>query len=223
MEEEIWKTIPNYENYKVSNLGNVKSLDYKKTKKEKLLKLNNVNGYLQVKFHKKGIPKTYQVHKLVAMCFLSHTPCNMEKVINHKNFIRSDNRIDNLEITSCRENGNKKHIKSSSKHTGVSYSKSIKKWESYIFFNGKKINLGIFTDELEASLYYENALKAINNKEDIIVKKAIFSSKYKHIFYKKSKKRWVVVYHKKQLGSFTCEEKAYVFLCEYLSLKRIFE
>ena len=49
---EIWKFIPNYEDYQVSNLGNVKSLKYSK---ERLLKTNfSGKGYLSVHLSKKS-------------------------------------------------------------------------------------------------------------------------------------------------------------------------
>ena len=50
MEKEIWKTIKNYEGlYEVSNLGRVKSLNYRRTGKEKILIVSNHNsGYKEL-------------------------------------------------------------------------------------------------------------------------------------------------------------------------------
>lgn len=87
---------------------------------ERLLRLNkDGSGYFQVALLKNGIEKRFKVHQLVAMCFLNHKPCGMNLVVNHINFNRNDNRIDNLEIVTARENANLKHIKSSSKYLGV--------------------------------------------------------------------------------------------------------
>ena len=54
MEREIWRDIEGYEGlYQVSNLGNVKSLDYRKSGKEKILKsLIKNNGYCNVELYK---------------------------------------------------------------------------------------------------------------------------------------------------------------------------
>tara|TARA_R110000823_G_C15715225_1_gene478009 strand:- start:62 stop:580 length:519 start_codon:yes stop_codon:yes gene_type:complete len=168
--EEVFKDIPNYEGlYQVSNLGNVKSLDRvvirsngkTYTAKEKILK-NNIGSrfYYSVKlYNNKKIKKSYKVHQLVAIAFLNHKPCGYDLVVNHKNFNKLDNRVVNLELVTQRENANHKHIKSSSKYTGVSWDKRLKKWSSKININNKSIHLGMFKIEIEASLKYQEALK----------------------------------------------------------------
>ena len=87
---EIWKDIPNYEGiYQVSNLGRIKSLLFNK---EKILKTRiHPNGYELINL--KG--KTYRVHHLVAITFLDNP--NNYKEINHKNEIKNDNCVSNLE------------------------------------------------------------------------------------------------------------------------------
>jgi hypothetical protein len=157
---EIWKTIKDYPNYQVSNLGNVKSLNYNKTKKEKLLsKCVNSNGYETVNLYKNGQFKNTKVHKLVAQEFLNHKPCGYKLVVNHINFIKTDNRVENLEIVTARENSNQKHLKSTSDFVGVSWLKSRNKWRSVIRINKKTKHLGLFDTELKASEYYQIALK----------------------------------------------------------------
>ena len=100
MKEEIWKDIKGFEGrYMVSNMGRVKSLNYRRTGKEKILKGRNSGyGYLQVQLCKDGKVKKYLVHRLVATAFLEN-PQNLP-VINHKNEIKSDNRVSNLEFCS---------------------------------------------------------------------------------------------------------------------------
>ena len=166
--QEIWKDIPNYEGYyQVSNLGNVKSLarfnNLGKRVKERVLKnlVNTTKGYLVVNLSKIGLVKTKQIHQLVAESFLNHKPNGHKLVVNHKNFNRQDNRVENLEIVTQRENANRAHIKSSSKYVGVSWHKGSKKWMSRIVINGKRKHLGYFFEEIEASNAYQNALLAI--------------------------------------------------------------
>ena len=160
---EIYKDVIGYEGiYQVSNLGNVKSF---RCNKEKQMKLSLNCGYLKVKLRHNGIPKSKQVHQLVAESFLNHKVCGMELVINHIDFNKTNNIVDNLEIISNRENCNKKHLKSTSKYTGVGWHKRDNKWRAYIMINGKLKHLGYFTDELKASEAYQ---KELNNETKII-------------------------------------------------------
>ena len=64
---EIWKDIEGYEGkYQVSNLGNVKSLNYNHTGKEKILRLlPNKNNYLCIYLYKDGKRKKYLVQKMI--------------------------------------------------------------------------------------------------------------------------------------------------------------
>ena len=162
--KEIWKDIPNYEGYyQVSNLGRVNSLKNNKTKKDKLLKIRiGHDGYFDVGLSKEGVRKRYKVHQLVAMAFLNHKPNKFEKVVNHINFNRIDNRVENLEIVSARENSNKKHLKSTSIYTGVSLEKNTNKWKSIINIKSQLIHLGRYEDEKQASEMYELAVKLVN-------------------------------------------------------------
>ena len=101
---EIWKDIPDYEGlYQVSNLGNIKSLNYNNTKKEKLLKTkHDKRGYLAIELRNKGKRYYTRVHRLVAMAFIPN-PNNYPQV-NHINGIKSDNRVYNLEWCSVSKN-----------------------------------------------------------------------------------------------------------------------
>lgn len=102
---EIWKDIDGYEGYQVSNLGNVKSLNYGRTGKEKILQPSiKKNGYLMVKLWKDGKLKQYLIHRLVAKAFIPNPngyPC-----VNHKNELKTDNRATNLELVSHSFNAN---------------------------------------------------------------------------------------------------------------------
>ena len=105
MEEEIWKPIKDYEGlYEVSNLGRVKSLNYRKTGKEKILKNIECRGYLAVCLTKNGKQKLFKVHRLVAETFIPNPeskPC-----IDHINTIKNDNRVKNLRWVTHKENNN---------------------------------------------------------------------------------------------------------------------
>ena len=156
---EEYKSIKGYEDYKVSNLGNVKSF---KCGKERVLKpVIDYYGYLVVNLSKERKQKIFRVHKLVATAFLNHKPCGHKLVVNHIDFKKTNNNVNNLEVVTTRENSNKKHLKSSSKYTGVYWSKSTNKWRAEIFIDRKKKYLGLFKDELKASEAYQLALNSV--------------------------------------------------------------
>lgn len=160
MENEIWKDVYGYEGlYQVSNLGIIKSLIYNNTGKKNILRPGvNTGGYYCVVLSKNRIKKMYTVHQLVAVCFLNHVPNGMNLVINHKDFNKLNNHVDNLEIVTSRENSNRKHLKSSSQYVGVYWYKKTGKWKSQIMVEGKKKHIGYFANEIEASKAYQNKL-----------------------------------------------------------------
>ena len=103
--KEIWKDINEYPNYMVSNMGNVKSLNYKHTGREKILKSSvDKIGYMYVGLCKNGVKKKCQVHRLVAEAFYGEIPNGMQ--VNHINEIKTDNRLENLNLMTPKENCN---------------------------------------------------------------------------------------------------------------------
>jgi len=100
---EVWKKIDNYPTYQISSLGNVKSLNYNKTKKEKILKIRLLkSGYCRVGLCKNGKAKDFYIHRLVADSFLFKKTTDTQ--VNHINGIKNDNRVDNLEWCTQSEN-----------------------------------------------------------------------------------------------------------------------
>jgi len=169
MQEEIWKDIPDYEGlYQVSNLGNVRSLDrlVKNNRatfirKGKVLKFN-VSGcnYKKVGIGSGSKYKKVRVHKLVAQAFLNHKKDD-GYVVDHINGDKYDNRLENLQLITQRENTSKDKKNGTSKYTGVSWCSYMKRWKSGIKINGKQKHLGYYEDELEASKAYQNKLKLL--------------------------------------------------------------
>jgi hypothetical protein len=113
--EEVWADISGYDGfYKVSNLGNIKSLQrYVKCKdgsvrlfQEKILSGGKAGrGYLLVTLFKGAKKRMEYVHRLVAEAFIPNV--NNYPQINHKNGIKTDNRVENLEW--CNNSMNMKH------------------------------------------------------------------------------------------------------------------
>lgn len=109
MVEEIWRTVivngEPYENYQVSNWGRVKSLNYHRSGKTKLLiPLKRNNGYLFVNIRKKWKIKLVSIHRLVCEAFLPN-PENLPQV-NHKDEDKTNNSVENLEWCTQKYNNN---------------------------------------------------------------------------------------------------------------------
>lgn len=135
--EEEWREVPSYENlYEASNLGNIRSLNWKHTGKVVVMKPGtDKNGYKYINLTKDKKNKWLKVHRVIYETFFDKIPEGME--INHINEIKSDNRPENLEIVShkqninhgtCKERAGEKHHK-----PVVRYSKTgdfIDEWES---------------------------------------------------------------------------------------------
>lgn len=62
----------------------------------------NKSGYALIDIHHEGVSTYFQVHRLVARLFIPN-PDNLETV-NHKNGIKTDNRVENLEWMSNIDN-----------------------------------------------------------------------------------------------------------------------
>lgn len=110
MEKEIWKDIPWYEwLYEASNLGNIFSFD-KKVKcrwwnfriiKWKILKWkDNWKWYKAIHLIKNWINTRFYIHRLILLTFIWKNDLHC----NHKNWIRNDNRLENLEYCTASEN-----------------------------------------------------------------------------------------------------------------------
>lgn len=97
MESETWKDVAGYEGlYQVSNLGRVKNRD-------KLMKLRiKRDGYVGVVLFKDGRRKDELVHRLVAKAFIENAKEKPE--VNHRDGVRTNNCVSNLEWCTRSEN-----------------------------------------------------------------------------------------------------------------------
>lgn len=100
---ENWVPIDGYEGlYEVSDAGMVRSLKRTTTSGRVLSQRAGTGGYLNVCLCKDNRKKTFVVHRLVARAFLDNPEGKSE--VNHKNGIRTDNRVENLEWVTRSEN-----------------------------------------------------------------------------------------------------------------------
>lgn len=110
---EIWIDVCGYEGfYKVSNRGNIKSLDRicgympsgspRHIKGQKIKPYDNGNGYLMVHLKRDGKRKPIGVHRLVAQTFIPNNDTTF--VVNHIDYDKHNNHVNNLEWCSQRDN-----------------------------------------------------------------------------------------------------------------------
>lgn len=103
---EVWKPVVGYEDYYiVSNLGNVMSVprevNGRQLKSRLMRQRHDKDGYMLVNLYKGNQLATHKVHRLVASAFLDG---RSELQVNHKNGIKDDNRAENLEWVTKKQN-----------------------------------------------------------------------------------------------------------------------
>lgn len=118
---EVWRELPNYEGlYEISNYGRVKSVrncyssnstrNYSIPKKVKILKTYlDKDGYYQIRLCKEQKYYNHHIHRLVAIAFIPN-PMNLPQ-INHKDEVKTNNYVGNLEWCTCKYNNNYGTIK----------------------------------------------------------------------------------------------------------------
>lgn len=140
------------------------------------------------------------IHTKKGFIYLGTFDSEKEASTYYKNALKSYNKGEKIKV--------KRH-EYSSRHKGVAKVKD--KWTSYIFNEGKNINLGKFNTEDEALLYRQNAEKSIKEGREIVIKRFEYSSQYKGIKFSKKYNKWYATLKGTHLGTFDTELEAYLF------------
>ena len=122
---EVWKQIKDYPNYDVSNMGNVRH--FKKGTSSEYLR---PTGYVatsvlpgdNIKYDIKGSPVSdvVNIHTLVAKTFIPTIDYTNDMTVDHKNNIRDDNRLINLEFaTKEKQRANQSYPESNSTNRNI--------------------------------------------------------------------------------------------------------
>ena len=184
-QKEIWKNIPNYEGvYQASTFGRIKSLDrieinvngiLRKLKGKILSQGKDNKGYKIVVLCSENRHLSFRVHQLIAITFLNHKVICRKIVVDHKDNIKTNNYLNNIQVISCRDNTSKDNINLLN-NTGVYKCKKEGFFYSQIRINDKKITLGYFNNIDFAKNIYEKAKQNIHlyNNSNSEFKKLIY-------------------------------------------------
>ena len=158
--EEIYKKIDDYENYEISNQGNVRNTDT-----GRILKPGKYNGYYYVNLSKNCIRKKLKIHRLVGLHFIPN-PDNLRE-IDHIDRNKANNSISNLRWISPSNNlrNRPKFKNSSSKYIGVSFHKGAGKYRAEIRINNKVKHIGYYEKEEDAAKAWDDYIKKHNLTE----------------------------------------------------------
>ena len=150
---EHWASIDGYLNYQVSWWGRVLN-----TKTGRILKHGTSGpGYRYVMLSKNGKPKIHYIHKLVAREWVPNP--EEKRCVDHHDGDRTNNHFENLRYATYSENGRNKskRANTTSIYYGVCLLKANNKWRAQIQIDGRRKNLGEFTDEKEAAEVFNTA------------------------------------------------------------------
>ena len=162
--QEEYKTVDDFEEYEISNFGNVRKVSTGEDIKQSIYK-----EYLRVDLFKNWgrydmIQKTIDVHRLVALAFI---PNSMNKrIVDHIDRDKLNNHIVNLRWATHSENGMNRSApkNSTSGQTGVTFDKKSRKWRVKISIDGKEKHIGYYQTFDEAVIVRKEQ-EAIHYKE----------------------------------------------------------
>jgi hypothetical protein len=157
---ENFKTIEGYDNYEISDHGNVRN---KKTGRILAL-IINCYGYCCVNLCQDKKRKLFYVHRLVAFTFLENHDNKRE--VDHINHETQNNTVNNLRWATSSQNQHNKKISSnnSSGFKGICFHKLKQKWYARIILNYKSIHIGYFDELSDAEMAIKEARERLHGE-----------------------------------------------------------
>lgn len=161
-------------------------------------KWHRARGYATAGGKRGEGPTTISMHRVIM-----NAPSGVE--VDHVNGVRNDNRRCNLRLVSRRDNmKNKSSYGGTSQFKGVSWRARDRAWVAQISLDGKKQHIAQFSSELDAAWHYNHRAKElfgefarlndIGGHVPMSIKEAPRKrrSKYRHVSWSKTNKRWAV-------------------------------
>jgi hypothetical protein len=170
---EEWKPTSGYPDYMISNFGRVRSL---KGRKERILSpRKNRKGYISyVLANDNGLPVEVKCHHLVLNAFKETRPLGYQA--NHVNGIKHDNRPENLEWVTPKENTNHAYrIGLKKNHHGMETRLNISRGEKRWYENNHPWNYGkTLPESMKIKCSENNRHRKLHPGEVWLIKKLIF-------------------------------------------------
>jgi hypothetical protein len=144
---EEYKKVKSYDNYSVSNFGNVRNDTTNRILKPGI----NSRGYCYVNLCNNNKKQNMTIHRLIALAFIPN-PDN-KKCIDHIDNSKINNNINNLRWVTYSENNMNRsmHCNNSSGFKGISWIKTSNKWSSQIRIDDINIHLGLYNTKEQAA------------------------------------------------------------------------
>lgn len=154
---EVWKDISGFEGiYQVSNFGRVKRIGSGRGAKCGILKHKSNTPYDRVLLYKNNCPTTKYVHRLVAEAFIPNPDGKPQ--VNHMNGDRKDNRVENLEW--CTQKENAVHSCVVLKHRGRGPIRCVETGE--IFYSRREASTAKSLDRTYLNLHLKGEKESVN-------------------------------------------------------------
>lgn len=100
--DRVWVPAAGLEKYEVSNDGFIRNRKPRSDRPEVLRGSTDKNGYIRHYLYSNGVGFNRISHRVIWESFFGPIPKGMQ--VNHKNGIKSDNRLDNLEVVTPSQN-----------------------------------------------------------------------------------------------------------------------
>ena len=145
---EVFRSIKEYDNYEISNFGNVKNKQTGRVLKPG----KDTNGYYKLNLYKNGKIKKIKIHRLVAIVFIDN-PLN-KPCVDHIDNQRTNNNLSNLRWVTNQQNSMNSSLRSNNTSgiKGVIFDKQHQKWRARIMLNNKYIHIGLYNTLEEAKI-----------------------------------------------------------------------
>jgi hypothetical protein len=132
----------------ISSKGRIKNI-----RRDRIMGISNDRGYKYCGLiSNDGTRKKLRIHRLMFFCLKPYTLVDGKEEVDHIDNDQSNNSLGNLRLASRKDQlGNTRlSTRNTSKHRGVTWDKSNKKWIAHIHKDNRFINLGRYTNKEEA-------------------------------------------------------------------------